>query len=246
MKKKILFSSLFIVCLAVSYLVLSSSKGRKIERTVKSYERGIVLPEGVDSTYSEKLISLGFNNESTNIYRYTQRRKFYFEKYGLNFIGETELTKFLKDNDFICGESSRYIDEIPLQAGKKMVQNFDKIKSSIRIHKYRDVLSNQSFLISEDDIIKKVEGNLYECNELNSAEILHQTIKRSTIVEYGLVGRFGWFIQRSPYQIHIIGAAKSFNTTGMVIEEGILKAMPPKDPIAIVKVNDGWVELANW
>ncbi len=44
----------------------------------------------------------------------------------------------------------------------------------------------------------------------------------------------------------IIGASKYFNTSGMNLIDRILSVPPPKDPIAALKVANGYVELANW
>jgi hypothetical protein len=47
-------------------------------------------------------------------------------------------------------------------------------------------------------------------------------------------------------QVYVVGPASNFDINGMVVSDRILKAPPKKDPIVVMKVGGGYIELARW
>jgi hypothetical protein len=201
--KIVLTVLLFLSLGAGVYFTLTSAKSKTIARSLKGFPVETELPKGIDSAYIEELRNHGFHNSpQVKTWLNVVSRKWWKEQYGLCFIGDDEMTKFLLDNDFIMGEAGKFLDNVPVEAGKEMMSNLKRIEN------WLPSLGFGGFILDGD------------------------TIRQTDPIR--------------DRKIFIIAAAGKFDTTGMVLREGILEAIAPPDPIAVVKVDYGWVELANW
>jgi len=211
MKKKIITGVLFGVALLAGSFFLYSSKVRPIARSLKDYPTTITLPANVDSTYVANLEALGFVNiADVQTYHYIVARQKWQRDYGLNFIGDNEMTRFLEVNDFIMGESSRYIDKIPAAAGELIIANFKRIE-------------------------KVVPHPLPTPDQMVWFNLTHEGAGEEIQIMPPL-----------PLIIYVVAGVNKFDTSGMEIKQGVLTAVAPPDPIAVMKVEHGWVELAAW
>jgi hypothetical protein len=244
MKKKILLPALLVLVATATYFVFSSSISKPIARSIKLADRSMDAPTDFDVTYLESLKDVGFNSlKDVKHLKNIQNRKDWMDKCGVYFLGDDEMTKFLTDNDFIIGAADRFLCEIPKEAGVNMIQRFRPIRDSLTmyyLHIYNTFdmvycLEASEMAIKPENIIRRKEE-----------ESFVKYLKPSTIEERKIPAPYVWDMNIVRPEIQIIAAAKCFNTEGMIIEDRILKATPPKDPIAVVKVKDGWIELVNW
>lgn len=193
-----------VIIVVATCVGIFAAKSKPIAKTLVEYSAETKLPEGVTEEYITKMQMLGLGNaENIRTYSYILERQKWHKKYGLVFIGNEEMKKFLKDNDFVIGEARRYKDNIPVTEGNLINENLHRIKESLPHRQY--------------PVIR--DGITYIGGDNPSEPIM---------------------------DIFIIASAMKFNTEGMVIEEGVLKAIAPPDPIAVVKVQNGYVELAHW
>ena len=201
-------------------LSLTSSMSKPVARSLSAYPMSIVLPKGVSVEYVEMMGKLGFGNtETIRNAKYIIERQKWQKDFGLNFIGDAEMKKFLKDNDFIMGNSSQYIDEIPAEAGAKILVNYNRI-----VPPPPPPSKDEVYAISGTGVI--TWGGMLRTEEVPPPTEAQLLTNRNTIF--------------------VIAGAKKFNTEGMRLVDGILTAIPPVDPIALIKVDHGYVELANW
>jgi len=246
MKKKLLFTGLIVAALVVVLFI--QAKPKPLARELKYANRSLSFADNFDSAYYADLKAAGFTSiENVKALSYITERKKWMREYGLYFLGDAEMSQFLSDNDFIIGPASRYIEDVPKEAGLKMIENFNKIYSvSMNApNRYKLYTRNNEWILDESEFIRPPSENF--CNDPSTATAY---VYPEIIMQKGIEITPFFCIERQSVetgvQIQIIAAAKCFNTVGMVIEDRVLKAVPPKDPIAVVKVKDGWVELANW
>jgi hypothetical protein len=245
MKKKV------IVSLTVAALLIGGGMFfmSAMNRPVSPYPTATKLPTGIDIEYVKKLDSLGFkNNESVMLLKSIEARKYWSDTYGVTYINDNDMAKFLRDNNFIMGDADRFKEEIPTDAGAKIIEGYKKLKGKAMVHTYRSVLNNQSFLLSDEDLqdpYRNMTGE-FKCDKLDYNEVANQVIMPETISRLGIRPDFGWFIRFGESKIKIIAAKSKFNTEGMEIEDGFLRWPAPPDPIAVLQVPNGYVELANW
>jgi hypothetical protein len=187
----------------MSYFTFSSLVPKPEIRSVNQAFTRETMPEGMDSARVEQLKSMGFTIvPDVQNYNSVSKRQYYKKEFGLLFIGDNELQKFLDDNDFIMGPATSFRENVPPQAIDKIQENASRLKIKFSYDQTWAVLRIDS------------DGNIRGDGMYNP--------------------------------LYIIAGAKSFNTEGMELKEGILTAIPPKDPIALAKVDGGYVELANW
>lgn len=239
MKKKIFVSVLCLAIISASAIFFTSSKERPAARHVKAWQV-MELSKDFDSAYIATLSEAGFDNiGSVKNLKYVSARKYWMDKYGLYFLGDDEMQKFLKDNDFIIGDASRFLEEIPKTAGKEMIDNFKKAFNEPYFLFYQ---KDKQWVLKYAEVSNKPDRGFCD-NGHNTNDYIEEGVMR----RYNIPVTNNFCIEvHSGYIIQIVSGANCFNTTGLTIEDGILKAVPPKDPIAVVKVNNGWVQLAGW
>lgn len=214
MKKLIVPLSVLAVGIG-GYFVLESSMAKPIATSLKEFPHTMELPKGIDSAYVAKLNEFGFGNtQSAREYRYILARQKWQKNFGLTFIGEQEMSNFLEDNGFIIGASDKFLESIPAEAGREMMDNYNKIKDCLfRYNALWTSVAGTGTLVFGDNLNLSVD----------------------------------WPIEPPPpriaHTIYVIANAKKFNTEGMVVKEGKLIN---HDPIAVVKTDGGYVEIAHW
>lgn len=229
---------------------ISKKKENTLQRQVVKPILSDKLPEGFDSVYVERMSELGMNTtKEAMLLLNVKQRKYWKENFGLTFMGDNEMTEFLAENKFILGEANRYLHMIPVEVGNVMIDNINKINPpDKKMYRFWETAGSTWILNEEDVNVHPTVGRNIDFAYYDN-EQTYRMIKQSIREKYSLPNNLHCHIMLEPTkksEIYIIGSAKEFNTTGMVIEDGILKAIPPKDPIAVLKVPNGYVELASW
>lgn len=247
MKKKIItIASLLLI--AGAWFFTQSSTLVKKPATISRPWLDKEIPLGFDSAYVSELSKVGVNaTKDYKLLTYSNGRKYWKNSCGLNFIGNDEMTSFLTDNNFILGDVGRYNESIPVDAGRALLINIKKVKSLDRpVYSYWTT-GGAAFTLTKEEVIPEIaEGQTIEF--VNWRSYPNGIITNEAMERTGLKADIFCSLRRekTTTNIMIIAAAKNFNTEGMNIKDNILTAPPPKDPIAVVKVQDGYVELASW
>lgn len=243
MKKKVLVSVIIGLALAAGGYFFIFAKSKPNVRSVKMWQRQMEFDKNFDSAYIASLSQAGFSSlkEVKNM-KYVIERIKWMKEYGLHFLGDEEMNKFLVDNDFIIGDADQYIGDVPPDAGKEMIANFKKIGFVEKRYKLT-LNSGRQIIFTAEEVSPTQIGDGVNTN-------LHWTqdfISRDLMTLNNIPNESGFSIVPEGVKIQIVAGMEKFNTQGMVIEDRILKAPPPPpDPIAIVKVRYGWVQLAGW
>lgn len=239
MKKKILIAVLSVMILGAASFLFIRSKSKPVARELKEADRSTSFHKDFDSSYYAELSKLGFSsNDGVKSLRYITERKKWMAGYGLYFLGDEEMSKFLNDNDFIIGPADKYLGEVPKEAGEKMAENFSKAFSREIYRVYTDDID---IVVYKEDFAYVPERDF--CN----GNSLQDYFSREIIEKYRIPSTSAFCINKIQGSgIHIISGAKDFNTEGMILKNGILEKTPPVDPIAVVRVAGGWVELTSW
>jgi len=237
-----------IVSIIVLLLITCAATYRLKDRTLKRPDYSLELPEGLDSTYISELNKHGVSNFKESIlYRNIMQRRYWKENCGLNFLGENEMKDFLSDNNFILGDVDKYKKMIPVEAGKIMIQNIEKIKKFERpVYVLWRIGENAITLQKEDVIPEMSEGQTIDF--VNYRDYPNGIITNDAVKKYNLSLDIYYNLRKEICitKILIVGSIKEFNIEGMDLIENVLTRPSPKDPIAVIKVQDGYVELVNW
>lgn len=208
-----------------------------------------LIPEGYDSASVADLYSMGFSKaKNIEAYELHSKRKMYFEKYGLMYMTDAEVKKILSDNNFIMGAADKYIGTIPKFAIDSIVSKTNQIHDKRSI--YRLTLTHRR--ISYDfysDELHRVPVSGWATWEQSFHGEFRYFIKQSALDKRGIQPDFFWNLslqKRNNDRIMIIAGANQFDISGMQVIEGILSLPVPKDPIALLEVPGGYVELVNW
>lgn len=184
----------------------------------KKIEAKPTEPKKVPSdSYLLSLKDIGF----TNIPIVTEaiaaeKRKYIKEKYGLNYLSKNELDNIMKDNNLIIANADRYIGNMPLDIAKQIVENYNKFQNT-------DL--NEDIWIAPD-------GRMFRTGQINR-------LPKKEDRDWIMMGN------KTTSVIQVAAPVKEFNTERMVILNNHL-VEPSKDPIALIEIEDGYIELARW
>lgn len=185
----------------------------KPNKTNSKKSDGTVIPT---RNYLEGLREAGFTSLPAFVKKdLEEKRKFYDEKYGVTFFSDKELSDLLVNNGWLIGCSNYYIGDIPVESGKKMIENLK--------------------MISE----KEIHLDRYDLNQ-------HEMVTQEVALER-------WTARTSPdiavIPLVFIAAPKDkFDMSGATVNINADNFIEPKnnDPVALYKINGGWLELARW
>lgn len=253
--KKFIYGTLTGICLIVGgialYVILSSNsmgKSARQDRAVKFFEDDYKPMNGIDSAYAESLKDIGFVN-AENVVSNEKNASFRFwkEKYNMSFRSEESVKKFLRDNDFIMGEAKKYKGVIPIEAGRHMMRMYLLVKDEVKTIFIRATHENISYQVSRNDMSDRY-GQPGSWREYGMLTNLAAIVKPKAMTKYSIADTPFWEVTEidPKEKIMIIGPASKFDVTGMQLVDGFLKKVPPSDPIAVLKVDGGYVELAHW
>lgn len=244
-----------IVCLLIGGIIYNASSylyrsNMSLKRVGLQYS----FPKGYDSTSVSELYKIGFKNvENAGVVDAVIKRKMYSEKYGILFMSDSEVQCFLKDNNFIMGDADKYIGNLPDHAVKNIVSNFEKLNDKRGIYLLTLPHDHISFELYSDElkygIVDKSTVISWDTDYFNTKGEIRSMVKDAVIVNKSIPNSSFWNIRKlKDYneRVMVIGGAKDFNTAGMELIKGILSLPVPKDPIAVLKVPGGYVELASW
>jgi len=236
--KKIIAPAILVGLLVLMCFSMNFSKAKTVKRPMTE------APKGFDEAYVKRLEALGFSQNESVLYLQSKKHQEYWSQtFGLNFIGDGEIQKFLMDNDFIMGEASKYVGDIPKEAGDLISSNLTLLKN-----KYAPFVKYEMERKKEIDRGWVSGGVLtlsFNIPEYPQRQDLPNGTTMVTNMENGKLTTTYDTIPERPNEIWIIAAKAKFNTEGMQLEGRILRN-PPEDPIALVKVKNGYVEIANW
>lgn len=228
MKKFFLFASLALLC--SSYLIVSrykvdETKSKVIKSTVK------VTDVNIEDASLKTLKDIGLVNIPTIANaEATKNRKFYKEKYGLNFISETEMDVIVKENNLLIGETENFIGNIPENAAKDISKNY-----AIYTAKFLEL--NKGSYMSPD-------GRIFTQEYVD--ELLKKNRKADANWITGKDKKGGYKIDETfSFKVNIAAPASQFRINDFEIINPKTGEII-KDPLALIRVNNGWVELARW
>ena len=242
MKKKIIIGCLLAIIASSAFVYKTK------ERTLVRPNLSTELPYGLDSDYIKKMISLGMNtSKEAKLLINVSQRKYWKTTFGLNFLGEDEMATFLSDNSFILGPADKYKNIVPTEAGHTLAKNFDMIGDyQEEKYSYWSIGGTVYTLTKKEVLINLIPGQTIWFPVLSEQGL----ITKSAILRTGLVPNVYCLLRhelKPKNSIYIIGAQKDFNIpSDWSIVNDILMPPPPKDPIAVIKVYGGYVELARW
>lgn len=97
---------------------------------IYSCETNASSMKGKDVDNGTALEDLGFGKSPSALKVSLERQRIKWEsKYQLQFISDADLTKICTSNQLIQGRASDYVAEIPVDAQKRIITNYDKIKN---------------------------------------------------------------------------------------------------------------------
>lgn len=255
MKPKSIYAAFAIVIALCLVSTMNFNKARTVKRPP------VDAPKGYSEAFAKKLQEAGFTANENVTYMQTKEHRDYWQKtFGLNFIGDVEIQKFLHDNDFIMGETTRYLGEMPQSAFVEMNKNLEMVRKKYApFVKFSEIDNdfNGTFMFTDGGGVTGWSSSLswspmpsttreftYDVpTGVRVTELVDGTVKTERVEK----GKSTIIYDTLPLnsEVWIIAAKAKFNTEGMQLEGRILRN-PPTDPIALVKVKSGYVELANW
>jgi len=244
-----------IICLLMGGVIYNASSYLyRSEMSLKRLGLQYSLPKGFDSASVSELYKMGFKNvQSAGFINAVIKRKMYNEKYGLLFMSDSEVESFLKDNNFIMGDADKYIGNLPEHAVTNIISNFEKLNDKRSVYLLTLTHDRISFELYSDElkyeIVDKATVISWDTDYAKTMGRIQSIVKESAMANKNIPNSDFWTLRKmknSNERVMVIGGAKDFNTTGMELVKGIISLPVPKDPIAILKVPGGYVELASW
>lgn len=209
-----------------------------------------VLPGGYDSVSISELYNMGF--EKSKVVRLSeviQKRKMYQDKYGLLFMSDSEMKSLLGSNNFIMGATNKFIGDIPAASLKEIVENVGRLNDARSVFNLTLTHDDITFELYSDELNLIPSNGHLDWQSYQWKYNIPDVVKASAIKSHGIPASDFWTLDRSAernQRVMIIAGANQFDISGMQVVEGILSLPVPKDPIAVLKVPGGYVELANW
>jgi hypothetical protein len=145
-----------------------------------------------------------------------ERRKHYKEKYDLNFLSTSELSNLVTENHLIIGPAENYIGTIPSDVMIQISINYDKFKKT-------DLNKGISYVAPDNRVWTKAQVD--EMSNLDRMYVLSGN-KKGTVL--------------------VAAPQSQFNTAGYIIIDNQMVKPPPKDPLALIEVEGGYIELGRW
>lgn len=253
MKKFFLFVALPLLIISAFVFSMDFKKATSVKRP------NTAAPIGYSEHYAKTLEQFGFVQNENVLYLQTQKHRDYWQKnFKLNFIGDGEIQKFLRDNDFIMGPTSSYLGAIPENSLRQLdamgadLKNryppFIKWENDTRKWNEREGMTFGTVTLGTPSTLSISDGGMATWSEIIPIPKTTELIDGTQIIEGTDKGKTTKTIDTiplSPQNIFIIAAVDKFDTKGMNLEGRILRN-PPRDPIAVAKVLNGYVELVNW
>lgn len=246
MKKKIIIYS------TIALLITSGFYYKTKEPSLIPIELAKIAPMIGDSAYFESMAALGFKDEKiSHIISYVKNRGYWEREFGLKFIGNDEMDKFLNDNSFILGPASNFKSTVPVEAGKRIIKEYERISNFSSSYTLTLLHDNLSYTLSKNDlvIVPQSGQTLNWMNYVSGTAWASMTrlVKPEAMGKHNIRASDFFTLAKTPNSDVLIIASKSeFKTEGMDLINRILSHPVPKDPIAVIKVKDGYVELASW
>lgn len=246
MKKKI------ITCSILTLLVASGFYYKTKEPALIPMELTKVAPMVAGSSYFESMAALGFKDEKiSHIISYVKNREYWKNGFGLKFIGDDEMSKFLNDNSFILGPASNFKSTVPVEAGRRIISEYERISDFSASYTLTLPHSNLTYTLSKNDLVivpksgETLDWINYICG--TGCHGITRVVKPEAIAKYNIFpSDFFTLVKTNPSDVLIIASSSEFKTEGMDLINRILSHPTPKDPIAVLKVKDGYIELASW
>lgn len=235
MKNKILITAISLLIIAAGTTAFVALKPNS-----KATTTAISKQKCISSLYISKqdnydwTKSAGIKIPITLTNPYTEAvRKFYLENYGLKFYTQAEVEKIARDNNMQFGMAEDFIPEIPVEHFNKIETNYKKISTELLYFSAGQFAGE----IATDIGIKLCENDFIKIPEKLTQDIqINEWIKPEAIKKYNIIQ--GKYFNIAPFgnlgKIRLICPPDAFIHRG------------PLDPIAIVPVHDGWVELDRW
>lgn len=165
----------------------------------------------------EELAKIGFTKSSSLIALKTSSEREAWTKKGFVYISQEELGNIMAENNWFIGPANAYIGNIPADAAKKIANVYNRLSS------YRF------------EIFVAPDGRRFTEGELNKfSSIDANWIKTGTKTTTGA-------------EVFVVAPSDKFDQTLLDIQGGELKPKTKNpDPIVVVKINNGYIELARW
>lgn len=145
-----------------------------------------------------------------------EKRKYYKEKYDFNFLSTSELNNLMIENHLIIGPAENYIGTIPSDVMIQISINYDKFKKT-------DLNREISYVAPDNRVWTKTQVD--EMSDSNRAYVLSGN-KKGTVL--------------------VAAPQNQFNTAGYIIIDNQMVKPAPKDPLALIEVEGGYIELGRW
>jgi hypothetical protein len=243
--KKFIFPAIAVILLIAGAIVFSAlhpaPKLILFEQELKKEESKYSLAD------AKFLNQIGFEQSKNVAYNLSQlfrdKINFYKDKYNLDFIPNRILDTVLKTTGLIIGSSHKFIGAIPSINTKETETNLLKLfpstdKTCYVI--YNDKTLNDGKLVGyvTEDAIKldmldwvKSRGHCYTS----------QALKNDKYTDFAQV----IYLPEKDIQLFVVASQNDFNLTGSEIDQN--KIVPKiKDPMILLKVQDGYVKLTSW
>jgi hypothetical protein len=247
MKKKILALTAMFILGAIVYSTASFfvEKYAQVKRPVIQS----LLPAGYDSASIADLYAVGFKNaKNIELYEAYKTRKKYMDEYHIMYMTDTQVKQLLSDNNFILGDADRFTGTIPKFAIDSIVSKVKQVGDNRSIYELFLPHNNLQFDLYSDEM-NKVPVSGHANWDAYYGTLFGNFIKQSAIAKHKIPASDFWQInlkKQSNTRVVIIAGANQFDITGMQVVQGILSLPVPKDPIALLQVPGGYVELVNW
>lgn len=187
--------------------------------------------------------------------------KYYREKYGLRYLSETGLRKLLEEFDFVSGNPNDFVGVIPENSIEELKANLNKING---------IKESANFYFNgSNNIIEPIIDIVEETNITPAGKALAIHNYNNPFPDPAWLGNCVYndhynndpkypriplilhynptpIINSSEVSLHVIAPQGLFDLKNKDIIDRIIKEAKVKDPMIIVKVQDGYVILSQW
>lgn len=168
----------------------------------------------------EQLKDIGFVNTSLIVnYEVSELKKYYFDKAKLKFLSENEVQSIVTENNLIIGPIENFIGNIPNNNVNEILENSKKYKNLRPENPIYITMDNRSF--TEE-----------EYNKLDNKS-------KAWIDRTGQVKNKPIYLIAAPLEQFVVNDGQEINNKE-------IKNKPPVDPIVLIKVDRGYIELSRW
>jgi hypothetical protein len=264
MKKISLIASALVV-LCGAYIVFSSLKSKPKDKSFTAFvvdSKRLEKTSNSDSYSGEQikfLKSMGLSNSETvknnSVLSDANLSAFYMKKFGLKYMSNETVEAYCQKNDFIYGDLSNYIYQIPSQNVSQFKSNYQNVLSvdpSLKGYYFlRTSLDEGSKFLEKIEVSEISQDKLPRINgALNGAP-------QSSDLLPLLPERKKYYNDKYPTVKDIVVDHALGNVIKIIAPDGFFKKdgyevvgnelrRKAIDPIIIMSVKDGWLILTEW